>query len=227
MKKTGLEKTEVRLTEFLQSKESRIHQISNRKTQPLYLLFVDLTAAFDHIPRDWLFQSIRIRFDNDADLKLFDILEKLYSQTSLTFHEAMTLFRVSSGVRQGGPESPLLFNLYIDYVMRVYVEKSITRAERLRMRNSNEKLSGESSLPWCGYADDLILFLIDRLQQASTLLDQVFTDFGLQINETKTETMILNHCYLDTDYPDSIIYIRNVPLKKHSSIYVSWFVLLE
>ena len=83
------------------------------------------------------------------------------------------------------------------------------------MRNSNEKLSGESSLPWCGYADDLVLFLIDRssLQQASTLLDQVFTDFGLQINETKTETMILNHCYLDTDYPDSIIYIRNVPLK--------------
>ena len=214
----------------------RIHQISNRKTQPLYLLFVDLTAAFDHIPRDWLFQSIRMRFDTDADLKLFDILEKLYSQTSLTFHEAMTSFRVSSGVRQGGPESPLLFfkNLYIDYVMRVYVEKcalndeinfynheyrintrSITRTERLRMRKSGEKLSGESSLPWCGYADDLILFLIDRssLQLASTLLDQVFTDFGLQINETKTETMILNHCYLDTDYPDSIIYIRNVPLK--------------
>ena len=65
-----------------------------------------------------------MRFDNDADLKLFDILEKLYSQTSLTlFHEAMTSFHVSSGVRQGGPESPLLFNLYIDYVMRVYVEK--------------------------------------------------------------------------------------------------------
>ena len=52
MNKTGLEKTEVRPAEFLQSKESRIHQISNRKTQPLYLLFVDLTAAFDHIPRD-------------------------------------------------------------------------------------------------------------------------------------------------------------------------------
>ena len=146
----------------------------------------------------------------------------------------MTSFRVSSGVRQGGPETPLLFNLYIDYVMRVYVEKctlndeinfynhkyrintrSITRAQRLQMRNSNEKLSYESSLPWCGYADDLILFLIDRssLQQASTLLDKVFTDFGLQINETETKTMILNHCYLDTDYPDSIIYIRNVPLK--------------
>ena len=100
----------------------RIHQISNRKTQPLYLLFADLTAAFDHIPRDWLFQSIRMRFDNDADLKLFDILEKLYSQTSLTlFHEAMTSFRVSLGVRKGGA---LLLNLYIDYVCLLYTSPS-------------------------------------------------------------------------------------------------------
>ena len=212
----------------------RIHQISNRKTQPLYLLFVDLTAAFDHIPRDWLFRSIKIRFPDDANLKLFDLLEKLYSHTSLTFHEAMTSFPVSSGVRQGGPESPLLFNLYIDYVMRVYMKKckqndninffqhkyrinarSVTRAERLRMRNNNEKLSGQSSTPWCGYADDLILFMIDllSLQEASTLLDQVFNDYGLRINETKTETMILNHCYFDTEYPKSIIEIRGVPLK--------------
>ena len=36
----------------------RIHQISNRQKQPLYLLCVDLTAAFDRIPRKWLFSSI-------------------------------------------------------------------------------------------------------------------------------------------------------------------------
>ena len=30
----------------------RIHQISNRKKQPLYLLFVDLTAAFDRISKE-------------------------------------------------------------------------------------------------------------------------------------------------------------------------------
>ena len=39
----------------------RAHQISNRKKQPLFLLFVDLTAAFDHIPRKYLFDSIRLR----------------------------------------------------------------------------------------------------------------------------------------------------------------------
>ena len=208
----------------------RIHQITNRKKQSLYLLFVDLTAAFDHIPRKWLFDSIRLRFPNEADLTLFNILEKLYSRTSLTFHEAQTTFPVSSGVRQGGPESPLLFNLYIDFVMRVFINKcnqddtitfyqhkyrinsrSITRQQRLQMRNDNQKLTGSSSVPWCGYADDLILFLLDltSLQQASSLLDSVFTEFGLQINETKTETMVLNP---GIDYQKTIIKIRGVPL---------------
>ena len=29
-------------------------------------------------------------------------------------------FETSSGVRQGGSESPCLFNLYLDYIMRKY-----------------------------------------------------------------------------------------------------------
>jgi len=32
-------------------------------------------------------------------------------------------FELTSGVRQGGPESPLLYNLYMDFVMRVYLQK--------------------------------------------------------------------------------------------------------
>ena len=52
----------------------RIHQILNRKKLPLYLLFVDLTAALDRIPRKWLFDSIRLRFSEGGTVKLFDIL---------------------------------------------------------------------------------------------------------------------------------------------------------
>ena len=215
----------------------RVHQISNRKKQPLYLLFVDLTAAFDHIPRKWLFDSIRLRFRESDRVKLFDILEHLYQKTSLTYDEAQTTFFVTSGVRQGGPESPLLFNLFMDFVMRVFIDRcikdgsirffehkyrinprSISREQRLNMRNNNVKSWGLSSLPWCGYADDLILFMIDlhSLQKATTILDKVFSSFGLRINESKTETMILNHMYLEGEYPESIISFRNVYLKNSS-----------
>ena len=49
----------------------RVQQITKRKKQLLYLLFVDLTAALDHVPRHWIFDSIRLRLGEDR------ILEKL------------------------------------------------------------------------------------------------------------------------------------------------------
>ena len=55
----------------------RIQQISNQKKQPLYLLFVDLTVTFDRISRKWLFDSIKHRFPEDENVKLFDISRKL------------------------------------------------------------------------------------------------------------------------------------------------------
>jgi len=36
-----------------------LQQITNKMKKPTYLLFVDLTAAFDHVERDWLFQTIK------------------------------------------------------------------------------------------------------------------------------------------------------------------------
>ena len=212
----------------------RVQQISHRSKQPLFLLFVDLTAAFDHIPRKWLFESTRLRFNDGENLKLLDILERLYMDTSLTYPEGDATFTVTSGVRQGGPESPFLFNIFMDFVMRVFTNKclkdpsihffdhkyrintrSISREERLKLRNLNIRLDGTSSLPWCGYADDLILFMkdLESLKRATKLLDEVFVKFGLQINETKTETMILNCDCLETDYPASIIDLHNTPLK--------------
>ena len=101
----------------------RVHQISNRKLQPMFLLFVDLSAAFDHIPRTWLFESIKLRFPNRELPRNFEILEGLYRNTTLTYDESMVSFKTTSGVRQGGPESPFLFNLYLDFVMRVFTKK--------------------------------------------------------------------------------------------------------
>ena len=66
----------------------------------------------------------------------------------------------------------------LDYIMRVFINesqtenikffehcfrlnpRSISREERLKMRQENLKRFGISTLPWCGYADDLILFLL-------------------------------------------------------------------
>ena len=87
----------------------RVQQIAHRTNQPIYALFIDITAAFDPIDRKWLFQSIRQRVPPGANIQLFQLIE-----------DNEEIFEIIMGVRQGGPEFPVLFNLYIDYLMRIF-----------------------------------------------------------------------------------------------------------
>ena len=35
----------------------RVQQVTDKMKKPVFLLFVDLTAAFDHVEREWLFKT--------------------------------------------------------------------------------------------------------------------------------------------------------------------------
>ena len=39
----------------------QVHQIAEKMRKPVYALFVDLSAAFDHVCRKWMFISISNR----------------------------------------------------------------------------------------------------------------------------------------------------------------------
>ena len=49
--------------------------------------------------------------------------ESKWSKISALAQTPDDKFDVKCGVRQGGPKSPLLYNLLMDYVMRVYLEE--------------------------------------------------------------------------------------------------------
>ena len=183
----------------------RIHQITDQMKKTVYALFVDLTAAFDHVPRRAMFRSIKKRLPDRESRKLIDLLELLYSHTTTALaEEPEKVFSLKTGVRQGGPESPMLFNLYLDFVMRIFLQscsKSKIKFLKLKYRiprsasHSNQERVGYQQIDWIGYADDLILVFDSKkdLQKALTILDTLFVKFGLAINASKTKTMILNH----------------------------------
>ena len=186
------------------------------------VLFVDLTAAFDHIDRRWLFKTIKQRLKNNMNCKLFDLLETLYASTTtaLAGHE-LDMFIIELGVRQGGSESPLLFNLYIDYVLRVFlVECTRQNIEFVKLKYSIPKSVfvsnspfgeyGENMFNWIGYADDLVLAFADRenLKKGLRVLEEVFKRFRLAMNVGKTKTMIYNYQGPVEDYPASIATVR-------------------
>ena len=78
----------------------RIQQISHSIKKPVYVLFVDLSAAFDHVIRDWLFKSIFQRFPDTQDVTLFTILKAIYAHTTTALAETPDdLFEILKGVR--------------------------------------------------------------------------------------------------------------------------------
>ena len=64
-----------------------VQQITNKIKKPTYALFVDLSAAFDHVERRWLFQTIRNRFPERFNPDMMQLLESLYSSTTTALAE--------------------------------------------------------------------------------------------------------------------------------------------
>ena len=77
---------------------------------------IDLKAAYDHIDRNLLFKVLEIRTKAP---KITSILKSLYTGTIAAIKHTNTLFDVHTGCRQeGGLESPVVFTIYMDFVLR-------------------------------------------------------------------------------------------------------------
>jgi len=180
-------------------------QITAKMKKTAYVLFVDLSAAFDPVERSWMFKSISDRFSTNSNMTLIQLIKTLYDHTTTALAETPDdKFELTTGVRQGGPESPMLYNLYMDYIMRIYLDRCKTKGIKfLKLKykipdivsTSGRTSSGELELDWTGYADDLMLTFDDKesLQNGIMLLDEIFKEYRIQINISKTKTIIFNH----------------------------------
>ena len=210
----------------------QLQEIASASQRQLYACFVDLTAAFDHINRKMLFQTIRNRLPANQDTTNIDILQELYKSTKCYIHNSNPVedsFDTASGVRQGGTEGPPLFNFYFDYTSRVCDDRksssgisglripyNIPNEATDRAQRNTAPTSGTCNDDECGYADDLGVFCWtkEELQICMDIISQVFSDFGLEINLDKTETMIFNYnMSSENNYPDSIIKINRENIK--------------
>ena len=173
--------------------------------KPLHLCFIDLRAAYDHIDRDMLFSVINIRTKSP---KLTSILKALYTGTIAAIKHTTDYFQVQTGCRQGGIESPVLFNIYMDFVLRCaehdvllnFPNTGLKYSYRIKSESSTREqrslhcLSGEDRLRMLLYADDIVLFCedINELQSILNIYNNTFSRFGLTIATDKTKTMSFN-----------------------------------
>ena len=192
--------------------------------KPLYLCMIDLRAAYDHVDRDMLFSVLNIRTKAP---KITSILKALYTGTTASIKNTANAFQVHTGCRQGGIESPVLFNIYMDFVLRCVEHEVLTKfpntglkysyhiksESSTREQRSIHKISGSDRLRMLLYADDIVLFCedIDELNSILEIYDKIFSRFGLTIAIDKTQTLAFNVSE-EVKSKESLITLRNIPI---------------
>ena len=214
----------------------QLQEIASISQRNLYTCFIDLSAAFDHVNRELLFKTIKNRLTSSQVNINIKLIEELYSSTTSYIQDQnpeTDSFKTDSGVRQGGNEGPPLYNLYADYSLRVYEERAkengvnglgipylIPNEATSRAQKELAPASGSYDDAEGGYADDLGIFswTQEELCTSIRVLAQVFAEFGLNINQTKTETVIFNWTAdEENSYPDSILDINGKKIKNSKS----------
>ena len=183
-----------------------LRNVINTSKEKMYLCFIDLTAAYDKIPRDLLFRALDVRLGCSH---LISLLKSVYTETTASITGLRKIFPIKAGCRQGGIESSILFNIYFDTVCRVldYQLKSelgddygiefkynIPNEATTRTQRTAHPSHGKSHLFRALYADDMFVIFRTKeaLQRGMEIVEETFTRYGLTLSRKKTETMVVN-----------------------------------
>lgn len=175
----------------------RLTELHIEFNSPMSAAFVDFRKAFDSINREALWRVLAAR---GVCPKIVQLIKNLYSgcAASLQLNGATSRsFPMTSGVRQGCPMSPTLFNTYFDFVTRLVAAKCSeagVQGVKVAFRANGQLMSAPDQgdltmfVLMLLYADDLVL-LADTgaaVQQALRLLESTATEWGMQLNYGKT-----------------------------------------
>ena len=151
--------------------------------QPTIIVFLDLKAAFDSVDRQALWQCLLTK---GIPSKYLNILKALYHDSRgrvKVYGKLSPEFTTSSGVRQGCPLSPFLFNFVIDMILELSLSSS---------NDCGVELLPGGRLTDIEYADDIALLGTDpsKMQLLLSNLGDVSAQFGLHFAPSKCKVLL-------------------------------------
>lgn len=165
----------------------KIIERAKEQGKELCIAFVDLKAAFDTVPRDKLWSCLK---DYKISSKLLKAVKTVYKRVRGEVRidgKSSNGFEMHRGIKQGDSLSPLLFNIYMDHILKTCKENlpTITVGYMNMTRVQVQSLL---------YADDIIL-MSDNREKMQTLInkwDVMIQQKGMQINTSKTKIIMVN-----------------------------------
>ena len=156
-----------------------VRQVISKRVEfnePLFMAFVDLRKAYDSVPRASLWQILRVY---GVHAKLVELLEDLHKGTQAAVRMGGSMsewFDVRGRVRQGCVISPLLFNIYMDFVVKQALAQmsegcgvELAYHADGKLRKKWGKGGSLEVLSVLLYADDMVLMSNDRGELATML----------------------------------------------------------
>ncbi|MCY3018044.1 MAG: reverse transcriptase/maturase family protein [Planctomycetota bacterium] len=124
---------------------------------------VSLKNAFDRVPHERLLDIVRVMV---RDERLVRLIASIVNRSCWRNKQG----KANVGLPQGGPLSPILFNLYLDWFLD---------------RVLKTKYPGIMFIRW---ADDILLICgsLEQLREHRAIIEELLNDAGLAVNREKT-----------------------------------------
>ena len=139
-------------------------------TKPVnYVVDMDIERYFDSVSHDWLMKCLGVRINDPSLMRL--VARFLKSGVV----ENGKLEATEVGTPQGGNLSPVLSNIFLHYVLDLWIEKKV-----------KPTLKGYSN--YCRFADDFVV-CFERRDEAEAFgaqLRERLEKFGLKVSEKKS-----------------------------------------
>jgi len=139
-------------------------------TKPVnHLIDADIRGFFDNVDHDWLMRMLEEKI---ADKNFLRIIKKFLKAGVM---EEGRLIPTDEGTPQGGLCSPTLSNIYLHYVLDLWVEKVIKRSVR-------------GFVELVRYCDDFVIAVQykEEAERILNLLEARLNKFGLDLSKEKT-----------------------------------------
>ena len=156
------------------------------------ILFVDFTKAFDSIHRGKMEQILLAYSVPKETVTAITILYRNTKMKVCSSDGDTDYFNVVAGVLQGDTQSPCLFIISLDYVLRTSIDKIKENGFELTKKRSRRYPA--KTIMDADYTNDIAI-LANTPTQAETLLhslEQAATGIGFHVNAHKTEYMCFN-----------------------------------